>query len=31
MVYQVQRRWVVVYFDNERVARIERNVEMQPS
>jgi len=28
---QVQRRWVVVYFENERVARIERNVEMQPS
>jgi outer membrane protein assembly factor BamE (lipoprotein component of BamABCDE complex) len=25
------RRWLVVYFENERVARIERNIEMQPS
>lgn len=28
---EVQRRWVIVYFENERVARIERNVELQPS
>ena len=27
----IQRRWVVVYFENERVARIEHDVEMQPS
>ena len=27
----VQRRWVVVYFDNERVERIERSAELQPS
>src|SRR5215470_17705820 len=28
---ETERRWIVVYFENERVARIERNVEMQPS
>jgi outer membrane protein assembly factor BamE len=28
---EVERRWLVVYFENERVARIERNVDMQPS
>ena len=28
---EVQRRWLVVYFDNERVERVERNVELQPS
>ena len=27
----IDRRWIVVYFENERVARIERDVEMQPS
>jgi outer membrane protein assembly factor BamE len=26
----VERRWVVVYFQDERVARIERDVETQP-
>jgi outer membrane protein assembly factor BamE len=28
---EVQRRWIIVYFENERVARIEREVELQPS
>ena len=28
---ETERRWIVVYFENERVARIEHNVEMQPS
>ncbi len=28
---EVQRRWIIVYFENERVARIERDVELQPS
>lgn len=27
---EVDRRWVVVYFENDRVARIERDVPMQP-
>jgi len=27
---EIERRWIVVYFENERVARIER-VEMQPA
>jgi outer membrane protein assembly factor BamE len=26
----VQHRWLIVYFQNERVARIERDVELQP-
>jgi len=26
----VTRRWVVVYFENDRVTRIERDVELQP-
>ncbi len=26
----VDRRWLVVYFDNERVARIDRNAELEP-
>ena len=25
------RRWVVVYFDNDRVQRIERDLELQPA
>lgn len=25
------RRWVIVYFENDRVARIERDVELQPT
>ena len=25
------RRWVVVYFENDRVQRIERDVELQPT
>jgi len=24
------RRWVVVYFENDRVQRIERDLELQP-
>jgi outer membrane protein assembly factor BamE len=28
---EVDRRWLVVYFENERVARIDRNVELQPA
>ncbi len=28
---QVQHRWVIVYFENERVAKIERNVDLKPS
>jgi outer membrane protein assembly factor BamE len=24
------RRWLVVYFENDRVARVDRNVELQP-
>lgn len=27
----VVRRWLVVYFDGDRVARFERDVEMQPA
>jgi outer membrane protein assembly factor BamE len=27
----VDRRWLVVYFENDRVARIERDVALQPS
>lgn len=27
---EVARRWVVVYFENDRVARIDRDVAMQP-
>lgn len=26
----VERRWLIVYFDNERVARVERDVPPQP-
>jgi len=26
----VQHRWLIVYFQNERVARIDRDVELQP-
>ena len=26
-----EKRWVVVHFENDRVARIERNVELEPS
>jgi outer membrane protein assembly factor BamE len=26
----VARRWLVVYFDDDRVARIERDLELQP-
>jgi outer membrane protein assembly factor BamE len=26
----VDRRWVIVYFEGDRVARIEREVELQP-
>jgi len=28
---EVQHRWVIVYFENERVAKIEKNVELAPS
>jgi len=27
---EVERRWVIVHFQNERVARVERDLEMQP-
>jgi outer membrane protein assembly factor BamE len=27
----VDRRWVVVYFENDRVARIDRDVALQPA
>ena len=27
---EVDRRWLIVYFENERVARIERDVALQP-
>jgi hypothetical protein len=27
----VQHRWIIVYFENERVAKIEKNVELKPS
>jgi hypothetical protein len=26
----VTQRWVVVYFENDRVTRVERDVELQP-
>src|SRR5687767_8406861 len=26
-----EKRWIVVHFENDRVARIERDVELQPS
>lgn len=26
----VAQRWIVVYFENDRVSRIERNLELQP-
>jgi outer membrane protein assembly factor BamE len=28
---ETQHRWVIVYFENERVAKIEKNVELKPS
>lgn len=28
--HDVQHRWLIVYFQNERVARVERDVELQP-
>jgi outer membrane protein assembly factor BamE (lipoprotein component of BamABCDE complex) len=28
---EFQRRWIIVYFENERVAKIDRNVELKPS
>ena len=28
---EATKRWVVVHFENDRVARIERNVDFQPS
>jgi outer membrane protein assembly factor BamE len=28
---EATQRWVVVHFENDRVARIERNVDLQPS
>ena len=27
----VERRWLIVYFENERVARVDREVELQPA
>jgi outer membrane protein assembly factor BamE len=27
----VRRRWIIVYFENERVAKIERSAELKPS
>lgn len=27
---EVERRWVVVYFENDRVSRIERDLPLQP-
>jgi outer membrane protein assembly factor BamE len=27
----VERRWLIVYFENERVARVDRDVELQPA
>jgi outer membrane protein assembly factor BamE len=27
---EVEQRWMVVYFENERVARVERDVTLQP-
>jgi len=28
---EVDRRWIIVYFENERVARIDRDIELQPT
>jgi outer membrane protein assembly factor BamE len=28
---ELQRRWVVVYFENDRVSRVERDVPLQPA
>src|SRR5262245_47691607 len=28
---EVERRWLIVYFENERVARVHRDVELQPA
>ena len=28
---EAEQRWIVVHFENDRVARIERNVELQPA
>jgi outer membrane protein assembly factor BamE len=28
---EVQRRWLIVYFDGDRVARLDKDVELQPS
>jgi outer membrane protein assembly factor BamE len=28
---EADRRWVVVYFENDRVQRIERDLELQPA
>jgi outer membrane protein assembly factor BamE len=27
----IQRRWIVVYFENDRVAKIERELKLQPT
>jgi outer membrane protein assembly factor BamE len=27
---EADRRWLVVYFENDRVARVDRNVTMEP-
>jgi len=29
--HDADRRWVVVYFENDRVQRIERDLELQPA
>jgi outer membrane protein assembly factor BamE len=28
---EYQQRWIIVYFENERVAKLERNVELKPT
>ena len=28
---EVERRWLIVYFENERVARVDRDIELQPA
>ena len=28
---EIQRRWVIVYFQDDRVARVERDVTLEPS
>jgi outer membrane protein assembly factor BamE len=28
---EVMRRWMIVYFDDDKVAKIERDLELQPS